>query len=519
MDVCRDYFYYCMTTNPRLAQVMASQPSTESALVSGLGACLDDFTANVAALARQCRAAALVVADNLIHGLDQKTPELADKVMPAMESFVEKQWQEREKGLKVEIQQLKLEILRSQEEDSMETSPQMNHRAKKAQTDDSDASIRSSIDDRSDITVVECMYMSKISYGLRPPLTQASLSSCVAVDTCYRLFIPVDIDDVVLNNMPAEYFIQLMSYVRDSRYVMTVYDYDAGVYATYAANIDTRDIDKIGVYGNAVNIVTRGGIVVVFKDGDNAVVLDKRVDAGQIDIKCKCWHASGDEISDRYCQQLNGDIYVVDRDANLWRVSWHDIKTGRYDVKCLIDDDVEDFYMHEHGNAILKTTGIIALRGGHSIDMQDVDGDAKWSAVIRSANRWIACGDKSDENEEDNNEEDRKSTIVSFDDRGLVISSMSIRTTPVDGYSFIKYLKTVGVTGNQAIIVAMEHSACCHLISMTASGQLHLVDSMPSIRRPDDWCKQIYSMTETDVEGKYIVAGYSWIKKLTVRLN
>ena len=380
----------------------------------------------------------------------------------------------------------------------------MNHRAKKAQTDDTDASRRSSIDDTSDITVVECRYTSKISYGLRPPLT-ASLSSCVAVDVCYRSLIRVDVDDVVLNNMPARYDIESISHARDSRYVVTVYDCDAGTYAIYDADIDTHDIDKIGDHGNAINIVTRDDIVVIFKDDDMATVLDKRIKTGQIDVNCKY-------VPGRHCQQLDDDIYVVDRQHKLWRVSWHDIKTRRCDVKCLIDDDVEDFYMHEHGNAILKTTGIIALSEGQSINMKQVDGIAKWSAVIRSANRWIACGEK------------KGSTIASIDDEGLVISSMSIRTTDLNIGAYIKYLKTAIVTGDRAIILAMEHSARCHLISMTASGHLHMIESMPSICRPDveypdGWCKKIYSMTETDIEGQYIVAGYSWIRKLTVRLN
>ena len=301
-----------------------------------------------------------------------------------------------------------------------------------------------------------------------------------------------------------------MAHIRYSRYVMLMYDCDAHTSAIYDADIETLDIAKIGEHGIVVNIV------VVFKCYAIATVLHNQVDAGQIDVKCKYVHSSRCLARDRYCQQLDDDIYVVDDDYKLWRVSWHDVKARRYEAKCLIDDDVEDFYMHEHGNAILKTTGIIALSWGQSTtNMLDVDGDAKWSAVIRSANRWISCGDKND---------DRMSTIASIDDRGVVISSMSIGTIMVNGYSFIKYLKTAIVIGNQVIILAMEHSACCHLISMTASGHLHMLESMPSICRPDvkypsDMCKVIDSMTESDVEGQYIVAGYMWIRKLTLKLN
>ena len=170
--------------------------------------------------------------------------------------------------------------------------------------------------------------------------------------------------------------------------------------------------------------------------------------------------------------------------------------------------------MHGRGNAILKTTGTLVINIDQTVDMQAIDAGVKWSTVIKAADRWLVCGDKTD----------MTSTIASLDDRGVVISTVSIRTNAVSGQAWIKYLKTAIVRHDRAIILAIDVDACCHLISMTASGRLHMLDSMPSIRRPDvqypgDAHKQIASMTETDTEGQYIVAGYMWIKKLTVRLN
>ena len=116
------------------------------------------------------------------------------------------------------------------------------------------------------------------------------------------------------------------------------------------------------------------------------------------------------------------------------------------------------------------------------------------------------------------------SNIASIDDQGVVISSMPIDTTDVCSRAFISYLKTAIVKRHQAIILAIEHSAICHLISMTASGQLYLLESMPSIRRPDveyptDWHKAMTSATETDIEGQYVLAGYKWIRMMTVILD
>ena len=497
--------------DPRLAQIMASQPSTESTLTSGLEACLANFTAKVVALAGECRAAALAVADNLIRGLDQKTPELPDKVMPTMESFVEKQWQEREKGLKFDIQQLWQEVLRSEEEDSMETSPNANHRANNAQRYDSDASSRSSSNNILNIRIVECRYMSKISHPLRPPLLGAS---CIIFETCSSLSARIAIDEIVLNDMPSLYFVLSMSPIKERQYLMNAVNISSGSGLTLRTEIGTNTRDAIGLHNDVRIIVTRDNSIVLFTFAD-AMVLKDGNQIGQINIKCKYRNASADPISGRYYQELNDDIYIPDTEGKLWRISWPDIIARRYTSHTVVDNNVEDFYMHEHGNAILKTTGIIALSGGQSIKMQDFDSSAKWSTVIRSANRWLACGDK----------KTSTSTIVSIDDQGVIKSSISVPTKAVGGgRAFIQHLKTAIVKGDQAIILAIDISTRCHLISMTASGRLNLIESMPSIWRPDieypdDKYKVITTITHSDIEGQYVVAGYSWIRKLTVRLN
>ena len=315
-----------------------------------------------------------------------------------------------------------------------------------------------------------------------------------------------------------------MAQVRDNCYVMsTLHDHSSSI---YGIDTGTRDVNLLTAYNGAANIVNRGNIVVTLNYEVKATVISDRIKTGHIDAMCKCKNACGYNIFGRYCQQLIDDIYVVDKDSKLWRIYWHDIEARRYDAKCLIDVDVEDFYMHEHGNAILKTTGIIALSGGQSINMQDVAGSVRWSTVTRAANRWIVSGGENNDVCEGYCDKyyDSTSTIASVDDRGVGISSMSIRTTAVAYSAFIKYLKTAIVRGDRAIILAIEVSACCHLISMTASGRLHMIESMPSICKPDvEYCsynpKRISSMTETDIKGQYIVAGYMWIRKLTVRLN
>ena len=493
---------------------MASYPFAQSALVSAMKACMDTFSRKVVDLATECRVAAYSSVDRIVQELDQidpRRPELVKILSRIVEPFVEKRWQEREAILKADIKQLYHTILWKPLENIDDSPFELTLPVSQSQPHDSDAHSQASDDDTSDIIIVECWFASKISYPIRPPL-HASLSACVAVDTCTSLSACLALDGIVLNNMPARYSILSMTHSSDSRYVMAVCDQDAMATAIYAVDIDTRAVDTIAK-GAAVNIVTRGGVVVTFATNTAAVRLNRAI-TGNIDIECRNRVASGWPIHDRWCQQLFDDIYVIDSSDSLYRISWHDVIAGRYDSKCLIDDSVEDFYMHEHGNAILKTTGIIALKDGRSVNMQDVDDIAKWSAVIRSADRWIACGDRTDS----------RSTIASIDDAGVVISTVTLCTTDVDGEAFIKYLKTAIVRGRQAVILAIDISARCHLISMTASGRLHMLESMPSIYKPDvvypdDTWKATTSMSETDVEGQYIVAGYMWIKKLTVELN
>ena len=194
------------------------------------------------------------------------------------------------------------------------------------------------------------------------------------------------VEDIVIADFPGSYVVESMTHSRESRYLMRVRDRREQTNSICIVDIKTRGIFNIGKFGYAVNIVTRGDTIVLFIV-KKAIVLENRTLTCQIDIKCKHKHASGWSITDRYCQQLKDDIYAIDDIGKLWRISWLTVITKKYHATVLIDDNVEDFYMHEHGNAILKTTGIMVLNGGPSINLQDIDSRAKWSAVIWSTHK------------------------------------------------------------------------------------------------------------------------------------
>ena len=507
-QVCSGYFYYCKS-NPIISQVMASHPLTESALVSGLKGCLDTFSAKVAELAADCRAGAGLVVENLMRDLDRvdpRRPQLADRLPRIVEPFVDKHWHERESALKADIKLLFERVIWKPLQDTDESSPEPINLVQQVEREWLLAFNQRSRDDTPYPEPVElrlALLANPVADPIRPPLS-ASLLSCMAID-----------------GMPSEYDIRSMTHIDGSRYLMNVHDCDASTSTICNADINTASVTSIVKHDWATNIVARDNIIVMFKCNYNAAVLDSRrmkIPVREIGIKCRYRYVSGWCIADKWCQQLNDDIYIIDNRDRLQRISWQDIKAGRYTRHSVVDSNVEDFYMHDQGNAILKTTGTLVLNAGrHSVemhDMHDTFSSVKWSTVIKSADRWIVCGDR----------KDSSSTIVSLDDRGVVISSVSIVTRAAWGDAFIKYLKTAIVRRHEAIILAIDVNSCCHLISMTASGHLHTLDSTPTLCRcdikyPDEWYKQITSMTETDTEGQYIVAGYMWIKKLTVRLN
>ena len=517
VQACSDYFYYCKSS-PIIAQVMASHPLTESAPVSGLKGCLDTFSAKVAELAADCRAGAGLVVENLMRDLDRvdpRRPQLADRLPRIVEPFVDKHWHEKESALQADIKLLFERVIWKPLQDIDESSPEPINPVQQAQRDDSDASSQRSRDDTPYPEPVEIRLMSaKPVHPIRPPL-KASLFSCMAIEALSSLSAGMAVDDIAMIGMPAiKYSVLAMTHALHSRYLMCVNDHGGSNDAVCYADIDARAMTSICKHVCVYNIVTRDGIAVVFKYKGNVVVVDDREHAGWTEFKCRQRPISGMYVANRWCQQLDDDIYIVDDKDRLMRISWHDVKAGRYASHAVVDSHVEDFYVHDQGIAILKTTGTLVINGGQTVCMQAVDDNAKWSAVVKAADRWLVCGDKTD----------MTSTIVNLDDQGVVISSVSILTKAVYDDAWIKYLKTAIVRHHQAIILAIDVDACCHLISMTASGRLHIIDSMPSIRRrdikyPEEKFKQITSMTETDTEGQYIVAGYMWIKKLTVRLN
>ena len=154
-------------------------------------------------------------------------------------------------------------------------------------------------------------------------------------------------------------------------------DCDALHCTTYDTDIDTSAIASLGRHDRVVIVVSRDDIIDVFIHGNKAVVIVDRMPAGHIDVKCRSRYVSGLYVGDRWRQQINDDIYVIDSQDRLQRISWHDVKARRYFTHVVVDSGVEDFYIHDQGNDILMTTGTLVLNDGRSVNMQDAFGGVK----------------------------------------------------------------------------------------------------------------------------------------------
>ena len=75
-----------------------------------------------------------------------------------------------------------------------------------------------------------------------------------------------------------------------------------------------------------------------------------------------------------------------------------------------------------------------------------------------------------------------------------------------------------------SILLAFGDDGCCHLISMTRRGRLAVLQSIASILSEDvnyygDMNKLIFSVTETDRKGQFILTGYKWLHRLCLQFK
>ena len=225
------------------------------------------------------------------------------------------------------------------------------------------------------------------------------------------------------------------------------------------------------------------------------------------------------QICNRWYQQFRDNVYMIDREDNLYSICWVDIEQNIPAVPKLIDSQVEDFYVTVKGMATVYKNGDLKLPGSIMIDSKAMPVDVKWSTIIGASNRWIVAGDKKGH-----------AVLAPLSTKGLVKSSLTIELTHnecwVQEHPILKYLKVAVERRRCCLMLAFGIDGCCHLISMSRSGQLILVQSIARILdmnvnydQEDSLDKTIFSVTDTGIEGQLIIVGYKQINMICLKFK
>ena len=209
---------------------------------------------------------------------------------------------------------------------------------------------------------------------------------------------------------------------------------------------------------------------------------------------------------------------MIEVNDNLYSICWTDIEHGAHVIPKHIDSQVEDFHVTRKVMSILYKNGELKLSRSIMVESTIMPTDVKWSAVVGTSNRWIVAGDKKGHVE-----------LATLSTKGLVKSSLTIKLNH-NGYKSEEYatmhsIKVAVERRHSCPIVAFGTDSCCHLISMIRSGQMILVQSIASISDAnvsydhDYFNKTAFSVTDTGIEGGFIMTGYTQINMICLKFR
>ena len=223
-------------------------------------------------------------------------------------------------------------------------------------------------------------------------------------------------------------------------------------------------------------------------------------------------------IGNRWHQEFRHNIYMIDREENLYSIFWVDIEQNTHVVHKLVDSQVEDFYVTGKGRAIVYKSGDLKLPGSIMIDSKTMPVDVKWLTIVGVSNRWIVAGDNKGH-----------AVLAALSTKGLVKSSPTIELTHNanwgEGDPILKYIKVAVERRRCCLMLAFGTDGCCHLISMRSSGQLILVQSIATILDTnvdydyDNANKTTFLVTDTGIEGQLIMTGYKQINMISLKFK
>ena len=223
------------------------------------------------------------------------------------------------------------------------------------------------------------------------------------------------------------------------------------------------------------------------------------------------------DICGRFHQQFRDNVYMIDKQDSIFSICWTDIEQSMPVALILIDKKIEDFYVTRKGIAIVYTDGNLKLPRSIMVESTIMPADVKWSAVVGASNRWVVAGD-----------DKGYIILVALSTKGLMKSSLKINLNHngyrPEEYATMHSIKVAVERRHCCLILVFGTDGCFHLTSMSRSGHLMLVQSIASILDPnvdyeDDATKTTLSVTDTGIEGRFIMTGYKQINMICLKFK
>ena len=320
--------------------------------------------------------------------------------------------------------------------------------------------------------------------------------------------------------LPNKYSNEAMTRMQGSRYLMRVYNTGTLKFESYYIDTDTMTAEAfaLDIMYSVNSCFVEGQYMMFVRYCQPTALIEGLQKIIQIDINAKLERCKNYEpFHGRYAQQAGHSVYIVDRQARLYRIEWQDIKDGKYG-KTLVKEYVFNFYVDGRlGLATLNVDNTLSLPNLTVVDLKaKVD---KWTIVTRIAKCWLVCGDI---------DIDGYAIMVSVTEKGYVRSTLKLKLTS-NGYTNgggkmfagIYSMQKAFVRGRRGIMLAIERDGCCHLISVNY-GRLSKLQSIASIVASDiDHAGErvVMSVTATGTKGEFIAGGIGWTKKITIKLK
>ena len=326
--------------------------------------------------------------------------------------------------------------------------------------------------------------------------------------------------DMHFDGLPNKYSNHSMTRMQGSRYLMHAQNIATLADEAYCVDVDSLTAERLVLDIEDVSgcFIEGEYMLVVRYDNPMAISRDLK-EIGQIESNAKYEHCkNGFTKRGRNAQQADRSIYFLDKHACLCRIEWQNIEVGKY-CKTMMKSNVRHFYVDkELGLATLNLDHTLSLPCLIVVDLKaKIDSEAKWNIVTYIATYRIVCGDR---------DIDGQAIMASISRHGVVISTLRFKLTSngykIDMFAGIYSLHQAYTRGRRGIMLAIERDGCCHLISV-ANGRMSKLQSIASIVNVDrnenksEWI--VTSVTATGSEGEFIVGGYGWTKRISLKLK